>query len=109
MREPVFASRAKTSSLPVADVHDAVFYDGRVFQGILAAEAGAQMGDPGAFQILHIGGVDLIERGETRVVPVAADGEPFLPGRLAQIGNPLALQDEEGKEKTDGNRNRRYF
>jgi hypothetical protein len=67
------------------------------------------MGDPGALQLLYIGGGDLIERGETRVVPVAANRQPFFSRRLAQIGNSLALQDQEGKEETDGNRNGRYF
>ena len=47
------------------------------------------MGDPGALEVLHVVAVDLGQRRIAAVRPVAADGGPFLAGRLAQVGRLL--------------------
>src|SRR3954470_556278 len=47
------------------------------------------MGDPGAFEFLHVVAVDLRQRRIARVRPVAAVGEPFFARRLAQVRRAL--------------------
>src|SRR5262249_35325986 len=67
------------------DVEDAVFDDRSAFKRILLAEARAQVRHPGAREILNVVAVDLGQRRIARVVPIAADGEPFLAGGLSQV------------------------
>ena len=68
------------------NVEDAVFDDRGAFERIFSAQPGAQVGHPGALEVLDVVAVDLSQRRIARVVPIAADREPFLAGRLAQVG-----------------------
>ena len=67
------------------------------------------MRDPRAFEVLHVGGIDLVERRIARIIPIAADRRPFLTRGLAQIQNALRLEHAERNKNAHRNGHRRYF
>ncbi len=55
-----------------------------------------------AFRFFDVGPVDLRQRGISRIVPVAADREPFCAGRLTQVGFRQREPRSEHKKKCCG-------
>ncbi len=77
------------------EIHDAVLHDRRALHRIFGADARAEIDHPGGLEGLDVVAVDLGERGIARVAPVAADGEPLLAGRLAEI----SLCERQGRQR----------
>ena len=92
------------------DIHDAILDDRRSLHRIFQAKARAEVHYPRALQVLHVVAVDLGERRKTRVVPIAADGEPFLAGGLAEIAlRPGDTRDDDRKHKRRDGRKMRLM
>src|SRR6266496_1761137 len=66
------------------DVHDAVLHKRGCLQRVFAAEAGPlEAGHPRPFELLDVGGVDLLERGIALVGQVSAVRHPVHADRNA--------------------------
>ena len=91
---PVLALSAKTSSLPVTMYMIPSLTSGVASPEYCAEPRALEAGHPGSFQLLDIGGVDLLQRRITLIGQITPSGDPILADRALQqtidfrIGSP---------------------
>src|SRR5262249_8193836 len=77
------------------DVHHTILHDRRSFERIFRTESRTEMRNPGALQVLDVRSIDLGESRIPGIMPIAADGEPFLACGLAKV--PITLSGGNGR------------